>query len=198
MSLADFYTQKALQEQQSKMPQGGYDTRSGQGYGFLPDTFLFGPATGKASIDNTLGSLAKRLPSGIAAGYNQIASEGIYGQQGMAEIQNKLRLARSMRMRALRNRYGGARRLGARSGAYDTSLLNTLYAPALAEESGQLADLTAQNLQSRSSVGLAGLNDLLAMAVGQYESAQNRESQKQGAFEKFTGLLNAVGSIVPG
>lgn len=196
MSLADFYTQKALQGKAPTVPYTG-SNQPGFGLGYLT-TENIGGLLGNKTTQQVNYDIARRFPPALAEQYNNIAQEGIYGQQGMAEIQNKLRLARSMRMRALRNRYGGARRLGARSGAYDTSLLNTLYAPALAEESGQLADLTAQNLQSRSSVGLAGLNDLLAMAVGQYESAQNREAQKPDAFEKFTGLLNAVGSIVPG
>lgn len=161
------------------------------GFGFLdPNSgFLSNSNVKNLNAEQTQYNIARRFPVALSHQYSRIADEGVFGNEGIKQIQDAYRMSRYMALRNLKNRRSAQRRLGPRSGAADRSYINSTYAPSLAGEADTMANLTAENLRSRSSVGLGGLQDILSLAMNQYMQNSAIDKQKPSTFEKIADGL---------
>lgn len=161
-----------------------------QGFGVSDQTRFFKGFSPGNLMDQDKGILAK-LPAELINRFSRIADEGIFGQQGIADVNRQfgqqIRLGGRQAVRGLQQNIG--RRLGARSGAITNVVANRVLAPQLSQQAGVSAQLTTQNLASR----VEGLNAITRVM----ESLQNRFGARwwENAKKRKVGFLEVAKAI---
>lgn len=152
---------------------------------------------GEAIRQNELSGMAK-LPYELLRDYGTLARQGVYGEGGIQEISGAVRRGTLLNARrmgaALRRRLG--RRLGPRSGAVDTSVINAVYPQALTSAAETEGRLRAQNYQSRLQ-GLSGAQDILNFLLRRYQIMQQLEQDEGGLLGTF-GDIAGIGADIAG
>lgn len=138
------------------------------------DFFNYG-ANWEDELKNKSGDVLSSIGLGNLSGYTRIANEGIYGQDGLDQINAEADRASAFRRRSLAESMNrrGSRGVGPRSGAVDTFLANRVYAPSFAGDAERRANLIKENLASRLK-GLEG-RERTAELIKYFKELQDSE-----------------------